>query len=294
LRVAIIGAAGHMGKWLLKHFESQGYTIVASDPRSDELREVAEASKLILARSNAAAVKDADVVIVSVPIGQTADVIEDIAPQMKDNAVLCEISSVKGDLPVVLQKVTEHGIRPLCIHPMFGPGAGSMRRKIAIIPIVDLAAEDKLVEKLFPECEIIVADAEEHDKIIALTISLPYFVNMVLASVLAEEDINLLERLGGTSFTVQLLLTGSIMSQSSKLHTSLHSENTHVPDILQKFQVRTNECLASLAKDDSAAFERLFSSTKKGLEVGVDLGEKYNELYRILELMESEKGMVTQ
>jgi prephenate dehydrogenase len=287
MRVAVIGAAGQMGKWLLDHFTSQGHTLVASDSRSDELRELAEINDLILASSNTVAVKDADVVVVSVPIGTTIEVLQDIAPRMKPNAVLCEISSVKGDVPSILQKLSEDGIRPLCIHPMFGPGTRSTTKKITIIPILDLAAEDHLVESLFPGCEIIVADAEEHDRIVALTLSLPYFANMVLASVLAEEDIKLLEKLGGTTFAIQLLLTGSIMSQSSTLHASLHFENKHVLDLLQKLQLRIKESISSLEDNDLVTFEQIFSTSKEGLGVGVDLEGKYVEMYKLLEIMEN-------
>jgi prephenate dehydrogenase len=281
-----------MGRWLLKHFAAQGHTLVASDYSGDELRDLAEVSDIILASSNTAAVKDVDVAVVSVPIGNTAEVIQEIAPQMKEDAVLCEISSVKGEIPETLRKASEHGIRPLCIHPMFGPGAGSLRKKIAMIPILDLTAEDQLVETLFPDCQIIVADTEEHDRIIALTISLPYFVNTVLASVLTDEDISLLERLGGTTFTVQLMLTGSIMFQPSVLHTSLHSENKNVIPLLQRFQQKTKESLTSLADEDPGGFDRFYTSVKESLEAGVNLEEKYNEMYRLLERMSAEDGKV--
>ncbi|MHA2142839.1 MAG: prephenate dehydrogenase/arogenate dehydrogenase family protein [Candidatus Thorarchaeota archaeon] len=294
MKVAVIGAAGQMGRWLLNHFEAQGYTLVASDSRDDELRDLAETSDVILASSNVAAVKDADAVVVSVPIDLTTAVIHEIAPHMKQNAILCEISSVKGEIPRALQKAAEYGIRPLCIHPMFGPGARALRKKLTLIPIVDFKAEDQLIETLFPGCQIIVTDSEEHDRIIALTISLPYFVNTILASVLADEDISLLERLGGTTFTVQMMLTGSIMSQPSALHASLHSENKHVIALLQKLQQKSKETLASLVDKDSAAFERLFSSAKKSLETGVNLAEKYDEMYRLLELMDAENGEVNQ
>ncbi|MFW9966660.1 MAG: prephenate dehydrogenase/arogenate dehydrogenase family protein [Candidatus Thorarchaeota archaeon] len=294
MRIAVIGAAGQMGRWLLRHFEAEGHTLVASDSQSGELRELAGVSDLILASSNAAAVTDADVVVVSVPIGNTMEVIQEIAPQMKKEAVLCEISSVKGGIPETLRKLSECGIRPLSIHPMFGPGAQSLRKKIIMIPVVDLAAEGQLVETLFPDCQIIVVDSDEHDRVIALTISLPYFVNAVIASLLADEDINLLDRLGGTTFTIQLMLTGSIVFQPSALHVSLHLENKHALDLLQRFQLKTKESLAMLVDRNPARFERLLSSARESLESEIDLNEKYNEMYRLLELMTSESGMVNQ
>ncbi|MFW9886048.1 MAG: prephenate dehydrogenase/arogenate dehydrogenase family protein [Candidatus Thorarchaeota archaeon] len=294
MRIAIIGAAGQMGMWLINHFVSQGHILVGSDSRSDELRELAETHDLILASSNSAAVKDADVVVVSVPVTKTSEVIQNIAPQMKPDAVLCEISSVKGKIPMTLQEASKKGIRPLCIHPMFGPGTRSLKKRIILIPIVNLAVEDGIVEILFPDSEIIVADQEEHDKIIALTISLPYFVNMILASVLADEDVNLLERLGGTTFTMQLMLTASIMSQSHTLHSTMQFENKHVLNLLQKLQLRMRESIASLSDIDFGRFEQIFLEAKNGLGEGVDLGQKYNEMYTVLESLRGENGMVKQ
>ncbi|MFW9802625.1 MAG: prephenate dehydrogenase/arogenate dehydrogenase family protein [Candidatus Thorarchaeota archaeon] len=290
--MAIIGAAGQMGGWLINHFVSQGHILVVSDARSNALRELTETHDLILASSNSAAAKDADVVVVSVPIAKTAEVIRNIAPQMKQDAVLCEISSVKGDIPITLQEASKNGIRPLCIHPMFGPGTRFLRKRIILIPTVNLTVEDDLVETLFPDSEIIVTDPEEHDRIIALTIALPYFVNMVLASVLAEEDVSLLEQLGGTTFTMQLTLTASVMSQSLALHSAMHIENRHVLDLLQKLQLRTEESIASISDNNLDNLEKIFSEAKEGLGGCIDLEAKYSEMYRVLEVLRGENGMV--
>ncbi|MFW9887712.1 MAG: prephenate dehydrogenase/arogenate dehydrogenase family protein [Candidatus Thorarchaeota archaeon] len=292
MRVAIIGAAGQMGRWLVDHFVSLDHTLVVSDSCSENLHDLAEAHDLVLASSNSAAVKDADVVVVSVPISATAEAVRDIAPHMKQGAVLCEISSVKGDIPRALQAVAKDGIRPLCIHPMFGPGARTLKKRIILIPLVNLTTEDSLVESLFPDSEIIVAGPEEHDRVIALTISLPYFVNMILASVLAHEDISMLEHFGGTTFTMQLMLTSSIMSQSYRLHSTMHFENKHVLDLLRKLQLSIKESISSLSENDVGRFEQIFSEARDGLSAGVDLAKKYNDMYRVLETLSGESGMV--
>ncbi len=287
MRIAVIGGAGRMGRWLLDHFAEHGHTLIASDPRSDELREIAESFELTLASSNAAAAKNADVVIISVPIESTAKVIREVAPHMKRDAVLCEISSVKGKIPEVLQEIAAFNIQPLCIHPMFGPGARFLNRKIVLVSISNPEDEQRLVESLFPTHQIVTVDQEEHDRAMALTVSLPYFVNLIVASVIADEDLTWLRRLGGTTFPVQLLLTGSIMSNSCALHAAVHRENRHVESVLKRFQLNLERGLASLTEGTND-FREFYSSTKSSLEKHMSLENKYDEMYRLLEIMESE------
>lgn len=287
MRIAIIGGAGQMGKWLLEHFQEQGHTLIASDPRSDELREVAKSFDLTLASGNTAAAKNADVVIISVPIESTTKVIREVAPYMKQDAVLCEISSVKGKIPDVLQEIAAFRVRPLCIHPMFGPGARSLNKKIVLVSVANPEDEQRLVEFLFPTYQIVTVDPVEHDRAIALTVSLPYFVNMILASVLSDEDLTWLRRVGGTTFAVQLLLTGSVMSNPCALHAALHKENRHAHSVLEEFQSKLQRGLASLTKDTDD-FREFYANTKSNLEQHMSLEQKYSEMYRLLEIMERE------
>ncbi|MHA2083577.1 MAG: prephenate dehydrogenase/arogenate dehydrogenase family protein [Candidatus Thorarchaeota archaeon] len=291
MKIAIIGAAGKMGRWLIKYYGEQGHKLIASDPNQIGLKTAAETFDVELADDNTTTVRNADLVVVSVPMGSTVAVVHDIAPHMKKNSILCEISSVKVKAFEALSKVSSFPIRPLCIHPLFGPGARTLKRRIALIPLKNPEEEKKLVDTIFPESEVIIVEADEHDKTMALTIALPYFVNMIVASVLKDEDMNLLSRLGGTTFAVQLMLTGSIMSNDSALHASLHRENEHVLDILKKFSSRTEQALAHLEDDNGNVFEQAYNGIKETLEESMSLTEKYEEMYRVLEVLDSKSSL---
>ena len=288
MRVAIIGGAGGMGRWLVNHFLELNHSIVVVDPAINEAKEFQ--SDIEIATNTEDAVKNSDVVIISVPMRHTAEVIMEVAPNMKKNSVLCEISTLKLNVIEVLRNVSTTQIRPLCIHPLFGPGASSLKKKYALIPVLELEEEKKLVKSLFPKSQIIVVEADDHDKIMALTLSLPYFTNMILASVLNEEDIKLIEQLSGTTFAVQFMLTGSIMSHASTFHLAVHKENKYALEILRKLQSRIEENL-ELLSTDTDGFEQSFSSIKSLLEKKLDLKGKYQEMYRLLEIMEEQKGV---
>lgn len=285
MRIAVIGGAGRMGLWLIEHLVSLGHTLIVSDPRSSQTDILLTSPEVNIANSNVHAVKDADIVFISVPIESTLEVIEEVVHYMRAGSVLCEISSVKGRTPLVLRESVAPSVRPLCIHPMFGPGISSQSKKIVLLPIVDPVAELELVERLFPGCHVITTTPEIHDRVVALTISLPYFVNMVLASVLADDDLDLLQQLGGTTFAVQLLLTGSVMSNSPELHRALHMMNGHSLGILKKFEAAFQRSLAALVKD-SDEFEESYRALQEILKRSMSPSQKYSEMYQLLELMD--------
>jgi prephenate dehydrogenase len=289
MRVAVIGGAGRMGTWLLNHFSNQGATLIASDPNVSELKELATELDIELTVDNTEAVSDVDFVIISVPIGLIDAVVREVVPSMKENAVLCEISSIKTGALNTFRSVSDYPIRTLSIHPLFGQGAQTLRKRIALIPITSEEEELGIVKSLFPESEIIVVDAEEHDRTMALTISLPYFVNLIVASVLRDEDMSSLQRLGGTTFEVQLMLTASVMSNSCALHLDMHKENEYVFDILKKFEDRIRIGLASLSEEIDD-FGEFYSRVKDALGRSVNLTEKYEEMYHVLGLLEEKKA----
>jgi prephenate dehydrogenase len=290
MKISVIGGAGQMGKWLIQHFMSLGHTVIASDSRKNELQNVANTLGVFSENSNTTAVVDSDVVIISVPIDQTAGVIREVSPHMKQNSVLCEISSIKQNLPDVLMDASDNRLRPLCIHPMFGPGPGSSGRPIVLIPIHDMQTERSLVRELFPGHRVISTTVNEHDRAMAFIISLPYFVNTIFASVLAEEDLALLQQLAGTTFTIQFLLIGGILFQSSNLHITLHKENKHLSDILSHFQAKLVQGISLLA-DDISGFREFYEKVKKDVGQKVNLQEKYEEMYRVLKIMKDvERG----
>jgi prephenate dehydrogenase len=284
MKVSVIGGAGQMGGWLIQHFKALGHTVTASDRRGDELKKTADTLGIVPANSNTNAVSDSDIVVIAVPIEQTVEVIREVSPHMKQNTILCEISSIKQNLPDVLIEVIENHIKPLCIHPMFGPGPEARVRPIALIPIQDMQSERNLIGDLFPGYQVICTTVEEHDRAMAFIISLPYFINTILASVLAEEDLNLLQQMAGTTFTVQLMLMGSVLFQSPQLHIALHRENKYLLSILNQFQSKFGHGV-SLLKDNLGGFSEFYATVQDGIGQTVNLQEKYEEMYRILGTM---------
>ncbi|MFW9811889.1 MAG: prephenate dehydrogenase/arogenate dehydrogenase family protein [Candidatus Thorarchaeota archaeon] len=282
MRTAVIGGAGGMGKLLVEHFLGLGHSVIVSDPKSIDTK-----NRVEFTSNNTIAVKDADLVVISVPMDLTTQIVQEVTPFMNENSILCEIATLKSNIVEELKTLGNLGIQPLSIHPLFGPSSEDLRKKYALIPVLDMRREKDLANALFPDSQIIVIESSEHDRFMALTLSLPYFANIILASVLKDEDFTLIEQLSGTTFAIQFMLSMSIMSHSSEFQLALQTENQNSIGVLKAFQTRFAEELSQL-ENDPIAFQKSYRKTKSQLEEKLVLEQKYQDMYRILKVLEEE------
>ena len=167
-------------------------------------------------------ISSVDMVLLCTPIKETPNVIRSVMPCLKKGSTLCEIASLKMRTVAALKESKEHDVQPLSVHPMFGPDIKKIGdQTVAVVPISDKDEETALAKSLFPDSKIVVVDAETHDRCMASVLALPYFMNLAFASALSPEKIALLRELAGTTFSVQLAVTQSIVGESPELIESL-------------------------------------------------------------------------
>jgi len=91
-KTLIIGGAGEMGRWLARFLKRQDMDVAIADidPHTPEI-----ADELGVSAGDVRDVGDFDIVLVSVPIDETEDVISRIAPKMRPGSLLTDVTSVK-------------------------------------------------------------------------------------------------------------------------------------------------------------------------------------------------------
>jgi prephenate dehydrogenase len=284
LKVAIIGGAGRMGKWLVNYFKKGGYDVTISDTRREEAKTVAESTGARLALNNVEAAKDAELIVLSTPIDVTPKVLKEISSKIKKSATIVEISSLKSQVFPVLEKVAAQGVRTISIHPLFGPGVTETAgEKIALVPVSDPSSEFKVAKTLFPNVELVVVDVEEHDKAMAAALSLPHFLNIVFASVIGQEDLNVLKKLGGTTFALQLILSEGVMSEDPSLYASIQMDNKFSVQVLEKFIANAETLKRRIKEGNLKAFTQFYADTQTSLTKDSDFGIAYEKMYKALE-----------
>jgi prephenate dehydrogenase len=286
LKVAVIGGAGRMGRWLVDYFIKRGYEVTVSDTRYEEAKAVAQSTGAKLARNNIDAVRHVEITVLSTPIEVTPKILLEISSEIQKSAAVVEISSLKSQVFPILEKIASRGVRTLSIHPLFGPGVRkTAEEKIALVPVSDPTSELRLAKTVFPKAELIVVDVEEHDRAMALALSLPHFLNIVFASVTGQEDINVLKKLGGTTFALQLILSEGVMSEDPSLYASIQINNKFTAQILERFLSNAETLKRHITERDSKSFLQFYADARTSLVKDGDFAKSYEKMYKVLEAL---------
>jgi cyclohexadieny/prephenate dehydrogenase len=199
-RLALIGV-GLIGGSIARATREYGAarTIVAT-ARSEATRkrvvELGIADQVVA--TNAEAAKDADLVIVCIPVGASGPVAQEIATSLKPGAIVSDVGSVKG---AVLKDMAPHipkSVHLIPAHPVAGtensgPDSGFaelfVNRWCILTP--PEGADAAAVEKLHAfwsalGANVEVMTAEHHDMVLAITSHLPHLIAYTIVGT-AEE-----------------------------------------------------------------------------------------------------------
>lgn len=286
MKVAILGGTGGMGQWFASYFLGKDFDVVLSGRFPEKTARVARALGVGYAASDALAVRDADMVVVSTPIEVTAGTIRDVAGHMQRGAILYDLASVKGRVIEALEAAATMGLRALSVHPLYGPGAPSMRgQQILLIPVnEDRQVVDEMAQLFQGDGGVVhvLESGDVHDKMMALTLGLPHFLNILFAKVLARDDIRDLKKFGGTTFTLQLLLAESVLSQDPHLYYAIQSQNPAFTDLVTTVRTSLDELTSAVMHKDNPRFITLFQDAAASLSRDPGFATAYQRFYKAL------------
>ncbi|TIM34251.1 MAG: prephenate/arogenate dehydrogenase family protein [Mesorhizobium sp.] len=189
-KIALVGI-GLIGSSLARVIHREGLAgHVAISTRSETT--LARAKQLGLGSSYTSdakeAVGDADLVIVSVPVGSSGEVAVEIAPALKPGAILTDVGSTKASVIAQMQPHVPAGVHFIPGHPLAGteksgPDAGFaelFENRWCIftpLPGTDPAALEKLSE-FWRRCgsNIDTMDPQHHDMTLAIVSHLPHII----------------------------------------------------------------------------------------------------------------------
>ena len=136
----------------------------------------------------AEAVRDADLVIVSVPVGSSGDVAARIAGSLKPGAILSDVGSTKASVVAQMQPHVPSGVHFIPGHPIAstehsGPEAGFAElfegRWCILTPLPDTDAERlEALSAFWRACgsKVDIMDPAHHDMVLAIVSHLPHII----------------------------------------------------------------------------------------------------------------------
>jgi prephenate dehydrogenase len=280
-KIAIVGAGGRMGRWFSRYFSvRKGIALILYDIHAFSLKYSANTT---ISTDIVSCVDKADLVILCVPILKMPHIIQECGTKMKPGAILVEISSIKNRSYNELKRVPNH-VKPLCIHPMFGPAAPSVDlMKIILIPVRNEINELRIVKDLFRRADIrVVPDAETHDRFMSIILGLTYFTNLVFATFVSKQDYESLRQFAGTTFKIQSLLSTSILQDEPDLILALLSQNPSVRKQIRKYLVEAKKLERLFSGHNEFKMKLTLEKLKSLYQERENMELSYTQMYRII------------
>lgn len=269
--VGIIGIKGRFGQLLKSFFEQLGCKVIGC-------------GKNLIQKIGV--VNDSEVVIFSVPIKDTPEVIRSVLPFLREDQLLMDVTSVKQ--PAV-EAMLESKAQVVGLHPMFRPEVSFDGQTVVACParlttpywktwVVNmLAATGAKIKWSTPAA---------HDSYMTTVQVMPHLGNLASALLITESGISLSETLDFTSpfYRIALSQIGRLVSQDPGLYTSIVMENPETLTMLER-RIAIEQRMAQMIRDkDQSAFEQLFVQAREhfGQEVIGESNELFTRLIGLL------------
>ncbi|MEI7497780.1 MAG: prephenate dehydrogenase/arogenate dehydrogenase family protein [Candidatus Falkowbacteria bacterium] len=170
--------------------------------RRGSVEELARAKQVGAEVVDLAIVATCDIVVLAVPISETETMIKQIAPLMKDGALLVDTCSVKVLPCRWLKKFVPKNIEIMGTHPMFGPVTSQFNLEVmswhlaglqtVLCPLRISDVKYKSIKKYLTDLqlEVIETTPEDHDRQNAKTLGLVHYLGRsLLAAGVSEQRI---------------------------------------------------------------------------------------------------------
>lgn len=227
MKVAVIGA-GAMGRWLADFAKQNLGEVVIADVSAAKAERVARELS-ISSRSVTEAAAEAELVLVAVPISKTPEVIKSLAGQVQRGALLADVTSVKSDVVEAMQTV-EARVELVSLHPLFGPGATSIKGKdFVVVPVKPGKRYTVLKHRLIElGAQITEMEAEGHDRLMAIIQCMTHFVLIAYLNALKSmKGLKRAEKLHTPMFTTLLNLAKAVLAGNPELYGELQVHNRY-------------------------------------------------------------------
>lgn len=283
MKVAILGV-GAMGKWFVKFAVENGWDVTVMDKVSSKAETVAGELGAKAAKSEADAVKEADIVIVAVPISKTPAVLTSVSQHMNKGALLMDLASVKGDVVDAMGGLKAE-LELVSLHPLFGPGATGVDGKDFVA--VPVRPGERYVEfkRLLTNlgANVVEMDAAEHDQLMAMTQALTHFVLISYVTALRSmRGLKNAEKLRLPMFSSLLDLGKSILAGNADVYGEIQVLNKYARISRRAMLEACRSLDAALEAGDVKALEQIFGKAQ-ALWKAEEVEEAYRKLYESIE-----------
>ena len=248
--VGLVGSQGSYGRWLRQFFEQRmGLRVLGRDPDGEA------------ALSERALIEAVDVLVFCAPIRQTSSLIRqyaEAAAGIERGQLWLDITSIKV-APVAAMLTSKAEV--VGLHPMSAaPKASTLRGRAMVVCEARLDAWRPWLEHFLTasEADCVRADAEQHDRVMALVQGMVHATHMAQGAVLREfapavGDLDGIRPFSSVGYELDVAVTRRILAANPAIYQDIQFENPHVAPMLERLAVHLETLRDLVHRGDDAS-----------------------------------------
>ena len=245
--VGIIGGAGQMGRFFKKFFEKNNCEVLVAS-RKTKLK-IEDCAKL------------SDIVLISVPIEVTVDVIRKIAPYVNKKSLLIDATSIKK-MPIEAM-LHYSKCEVIGMHPVFGPNVSSLKNQTIVLCPVRSKKWIMWLRNIFEKnkAKIKIASPDKHDEMMSVIQGLNHFSTLSVAHAMKNLGISVKESLEYTSpvYKLRMAMVGRILNQNPNLYANIVMMNPKNKKALKAYAESSKKLQKIIENKDKKEFLKYFN-----------------------------------
>jgi prephenate dehydrogenase len=249
--IGIIGGTGGIGRWFADYFRKEGYRVHVTGRREGiSFPELAARCRIV---------------IVSVPIAATTDIIRQVGPLLPEDSLLMDFTSLKEEPQREMLAATRAEV--IGCHPLFGPDCPSLEgQNIILCPgrgKVWLAWLEAFFTK--GRARITLTSPKEHDRMMSLIQGLTHLETLLMGLTLKDSDVGpgTLEAFSTPIFRTKQAIVEKVFA-SPALYAGLLAGNRSMPAILEMYETNLARLKELLLNSDADGLAALLKETAPG------------------------------
>lgn len=275
-KAAIIGC-GLIGSSLARAYAEHGIAeqVSVGDISPDVCARVKELGLAQSASTDlAAVVKDADIVMLCVPVGAYADVAAQICPVLKPGSILTDAGSVKQSIIRDVGPLVPEGVHFIPGHPIAGtehsgPDAGfsglfTGRWAILTPPPGTDEEAIRMLSQAWERCgsKVEIMQADHHDQVLGITSHLPHLIAYTIVGTATDLESHLKSEVikfsaGGFRDFTRIAASNPVMWRDIFLNN-----REAVLDVIQRFTEDLTALQRAIRWGEGEKLEELFTRTR--------------------------------
>ena len=266
MKVGIIGGSDGLGKTLI-YFLRDDFDVIISSVDHKKGMTIANELCIEYVESNTQLASMCDIVIVSVPIHVTPNVISEVAPFMRKDSLMVDVTSVK-EIPSQVMRENLN-VEYLPTHPIFGPRTTELDNQVIVLTP---DKKGKWFSKVYnyldsKNMRIIETTAKKHDYMMSIVQVLTHFSFISTASAMEKlkVDIGKTEDFESPIYNLMIDMIARIVAQNPYLTYYIQSMNKNGPKIRNAFAEAVNELRDVVNNGDEDKFVKIAIDATKNM-----------------------------